>query len=42
MDKGELFNVVKDALVALDQEAVVANVGKGLEAGIGPLSLWAA
>ncbi len=39
MDKDELFNVVKDALVALDQETVVTNVNKGLEAGIGPLEI---
>jgi len=39
MDKGELFNVVKDALVALDQDTLVTDVSEGLEAGISPLEI---
>lgn len=39
MENSELFTVLKDALIALDQDAVLANTHKGLEAGIGPLEI---
>ena len=39
MDKNELFKVVKDALIVLDQDIVIANVSKGLEMRIGPLEI---
>ncbi len=39
MDKGELYNVLKDAMVALEQDAVLTNTQKGLAAGIPPLEI---
>ncbi len=39
MDKGELFTILKDGLIALDQDAVIAHVNTGLETGIGPLEM---
>ena len=39
MANSEIFNALKDGLVALDEERVVADTGKGLTAGIAPLDL---
>lgn len=39
MDKGELYNALKDAMVALEQDAVLTNTQKGLAAGIPPLEI---
>jgi hypothetical protein len=39
MDRSELCNVVKNAVVALEQDAVVANTQKGLVVWIRPLEM---
>ncbi len=39
MDRSELCNVVKNAVVALEQDAVVANTQKGLVVWIPPLEM---
>ena len=39
MDKDELFTILNDSLLALEQDAVVTHVNKGLGAGIGPLDI---
>jgi corrinoid protein of di/trimethylamine methyltransferase len=39
MENNELFTVLKDALIGLNQDAVIANTRKGLEAGTGPLEI---
>jgi hypothetical protein len=39
MDRSELCNVLKNAVVALEQDAVVANTQKGLVVGVPPLEM---
>ena len=39
MDRSELCNLVKNAVVVLEQDAVVANTKKGLVVGIPPLEM---
>ena len=39
MDRSELYDVLKGAMVALEQDDVLADIKKALEAGISPLDL---